>query len=95
MEPAIRGYIEQLIDTILSDEYMVLTQLHIRNLKPYVKSLEDGAFGFILGTIVANCFASIFITRGRALTDDEMSEFVKIINEKIPRIRSRILETLV
>jgi len=95
MQPEMRGSIEQYIDFALSDAQMLGYQRYIKTLKPYVKSIEDAVFGLVVGTIIASCLDQFILSYRRPPTPSEMDELQRIIKEKIPKIRSRILETFV
>lgn len=93
MQTELRGIVEQYIDFALSDAQMLGYRRYINDLKPYVKSIEDAVFGLVVGTIVASCIDQIiFYTRGKP-TPNQLEKLREIVREKIPKIRSRVLET--
>jgi len=95
MQPEIRGVIEQYVDFALSDAQMLGYQRYVNALRPYVKSIEDAVFGLVVGMIIASCIDQIiFYTRGK-LTPNHIEKLQEIVMQKIQRIRSRVLETLV
>jgi hypothetical protein len=99
MQPELRGIIEQYIDFALSDAQMSGYQQYIDSLKPYVKSIEDAVFGLVVGMIIASCLDQmIFYTRiytRTVLTPEQIEKLRETILDKIPKIRSRVFETLV
>jgi len=90
-----RGLIEQTIDSNLADES--LEELHntFEMLKPMINSREDAMFGFIVGAVVATFSNLHSMILGRKPTDQEIDEMGKLLQERSPLIKSRVLETLV
>jgi len=95
MQPELRGIVEQYIDFALSDAQMLGYQRYVKTLKPYVKSIQDAVFGLVVGMIVTSCIDNvIFYTRGKP-TPEQIDRVREIVKEKISKIKSRVLETLV
>lgn len=95
MEPAIRGIIEKMIDTCLTDEWLASAHQYMESLKPAVESREDALFGYILGTVI-NGISNVLNLEtmlGKPSSVDKVMEAIEIIKRRIPEIQSRIAET--
>lgn len=93
MEPSIRGLIEQSIDAVLSDASMQLLHIGFESLRPLVKSREDAILGYIFGNIISLISSYYTMLLRRTLTANEMSEMSRVLNDRLPLIKSRIAQT--
>ena len=97
MDHELRGLIEQYIDFALSDKNMVIMQKYVNGLKPYVKSTEDAMLGLVLGLIIASCTDKVIMYHANDVKKipADVDATRKVIMDKIPTIRSRVLETFI
>lgn len=93
MQPIERGYIEQFIDGLLTEEQVTTMRKRFDELAPYVHSVDDAIFGCIYGTLLTGCLDQLLIIRQRGATIEEIQEVRNIILEKIPRIKTLIAKT--
>jgi hypothetical protein len=55
-----------------------------------VKSTEDSLFGLIVGAMVGRFLTIVAITKQRLPKDDELKEFMQLIERRTMEIRSKI-----
>lgn len=94
MQNVDRGYVEQFIEKIISDEQIKVFKTEMTALTPYVKSVEDAIFGMVLGTTMTVCLDHYLIDYRRKATSEEKTEMLKVIFEKIPQIKLQIIKNL-
>jgi len=95
LEASIRGVIEKSIDFLLSDENLVRLHQSFEGLKPHIKSKEDALFGFIYGTIIATVSDIYHMALHRRPTSEEFNEAVRLIEARLPLIKSKIMSTFI
>ncbi len=93
MEITDRGYVEKLIDGMISDEQIGKVRVKMNQLVPYVKSVDDAIFGYLLGTITMGCLDHFLISHQRGPNPEEMDDLIRIEREKIPLIKSKIAQS--
>jgi len=95
MELSDRDYVEKLIDALLMDQQVQNVRSRLNELRPYVHSVDDATFGYLLGEITVSCLDQWLINHHRKATVEEMTEMQRIVLEKIPRIKSQIAKTFI
>jgi len=88
-----RGTVEKVIDSLLSDENLAFSHAVFEALKPYVRSREDALFGCIYGYIVSTVSSIYTMVLRRTPTQEELNEAVNILQTRLPQIKSRIRAT--
>jgi hypothetical protein len=95
VDPLLRGFNENLMDTNLSE-------IEIQNLKGItaifskeIKSKLDAQFGFILGYSYAKFNIQFLILKNRLPTKEETTEFFELIKRRQPEIVSILREVRV
>lgn len=95
MQPELRGVIEQYIEFALSDAQMGGYRQYIEALKPHAKSVNDAILGLVVGTIIASCLDQIIVYNHGSISPVQIEKLREIVTEKIPKIKSRVLETFI
>jgi len=90
----IYGYIEQRLDLIIKDDYLIFLKNVLKSFETVViksESLEDAAFGAIYGEMLAHLHHECFQYYGECSTS-QISEFNQFMQSRALNIRKRIRE---
>jgi len=90
MLPALRGFVEKTLDSLLEPENLEMLSQWYEHFRPFVKSKEDAMFGDIVGTVQER-YCHIASGRGIYPSKEEMTEVLSIIDRRVHEIKSKIL----
>ena len=88
----LRGYIEKLIDSQLTNEQLSVSHKFFEKLQPAVADRRDAIFGCVIGAVFAQ-INDVFLLGRREPTHEEIEEIGRAIKNRLLEIKSRINET--
>lgn len=89
-----RGFVEQAIEAAISHAKVALDVFRQPEIKKnaLLKDEHDFALGVAWGMTLKAASAYMVMTKGRNLDDEEFAETVRILNERMPKIREELFK---
>ena len=88
----LRGFVEKIIDKMLSVDSLSNTRIIFESMKPAIKNTDDAMFGYVYGNVLGK-LDSMYTTINRNPTKEEVDEIANAIQKRTMEIKNQIYNT--